>query len=241
MIGVILAAGDGTRLKQSAGEESCKALTKVRGSCLIEFALSNLKELGIPEACIVVGKHGDRIRETIGTEYRGIRIHYVHQKQRKGLMHAFVQSLETVGDRNVVLQLADEIFLNLNTRQILLRMDGGQADFYCGITYEQNPEKIRQNYSLETGESDRIRDCWEKPAVVTNNMKGTGFCFFRRSALEVLRQSYSDADNTPRELCDYIRLLLDRGQQGCVVQVAEKEFNINTLADLEDYLSQVPG
>ena len=56
MIGVILAAGDGKRLKKSSSEDSCKPLIKIKGKRLIEYSLDNLIELDVEKAFIVVGK-----------------------------------------------------------------------------------------------------------------------------------------------------------------------------------------
>ena len=39
MVGVILAAGDGTRSKMSTGQDICKSLRKINDKHLIEYAL----------------------------------------------------------------------------------------------------------------------------------------------------------------------------------------------------------
>ena len=240
MIGVILAAGDGTRLNHTAGEDCCKALKQIRGAYLIEYSLNNLIALGIPEACIVVGKQAEQIRKAVGNSYKGMKVSYAIQKQQKGLMNAFVQALDTVGDRDVLLQLADEIFVGLRKQDILTWITEAEQEFCCGITYEEDRERIKSNYSVETDEAGFLQNCIEKPAAVTDNRKGTGLCIFRRGALQVLREIYDDVGNTPRELCDYMRALLDRDKKGSAVQVAEKEYNINTVSDLAEFLTEHP-
>ena len=59
MVGVILAAGDGTRFKNSTENNSCKTLIKVNSNYLIEYSLNNLVKLNVSEIYIVVGKQAE--------------------------------------------------------------------------------------------------------------------------------------------------------------------------------------
>lgn len=235
MIGIILAAGDGTRLKNSAGEDCCKVLQKVNNAHLIEFALANLIALNITNAFVVVGKYGDLIKRTVGDEYRGLKITYVQQSNQIGLGNAFVQALKQMrGADNVILQLADEIFVDFKSNEIKELIKADEYDFYCGVTYETNREKIKANYSVETDENLLIKKCTEKPTVVENDIKGTGFCVFKSEALQYLRNKYNETDNAPNDLCDYMNSLVAEGKKGLAFCLAEKEFNINTVSDLEE-------
>ena len=71
MIGVILAAGDGTRLAKSTGQNICKPLRKINNKYLLEYSLDNLIEVGATKAYIVVGKQGNLIKDAFGNEYKG--------------------------------------------------------------------------------------------------------------------------------------------------------------------------
>ena len=82
MIGVILAAGDGTRLKKSTGQDICKSLRTIKDKHLIEFALNNLVDLGITEVYIVVGKQGDLIKNAIGDK-SGYKIRAGSENQQR--------------------------------------------------------------------------------------------------------------------------------------------------------------
>lgn len=235
MIGIILAAGDGTRLKNSAGEECCKVLQKVNNTHLIEFALNNLIALNITEALVVVGKYGDLIKSTLGDEYKGLKITYVHQSNQIGLGNAFMQALKHIQSTDdIVLQLADEVFVDFESKNIKEMIYAGKHDFYCGITYEKNREKIKANYSVDTDENMIIKKCTEKPTIVENDIKGTGFCIFKSEALQYLKSKYNATDCIPSDLCDYINCLVTEGKKGLAFCLAEKEFNINTVLDLAE-------
>lgn len=235
MIGIILAAGGGTRLKDSAGEDFCKVLQKVNNTHLIEFALNNLIALNITDALVVVGSYGELIKQAIGYEYKGLKITYVQQLNQIGLGNAFVQALKQMrGADNVILQLADEIFIDFKSKEIKELISADEYDFYCGVTYETNREKIKANYSVETDENLIIKKCTEKPTLVVNDIKGTGFCVFKSEALQYLKNKYNETDNVPNDLCDYMNFLVAEGKRGLAFCLAEKEFNINTISDLEE-------
>ena len=151
MVGVVLAAGDGKRLKNSKNEDCCKPLIKINEKSLITYALDNLVRLGVPEAYIVVGKEGALIKNALGNQYGNIELHYVCQQEQKGLMNAFLQALNAMTCyETVVLQLSDEIFVDLKSESIKGLIEAEKADFYCGVTLEENPQKIKNNFSVET-------------------------------------------------------------------------------------------
>ncbi len=233
MVGVILAAGDGRRLKNSSNEDCCKPLIKTNRKRLIEYALDNLIELDINEVYIVVGKEGDLIKKILGNEYNGLKIFYVIQQEQKGLINAFIQAIDLIGyDEHVVLQLSDEIFVDLKTELIKNCIKVEPYDFYCGVTYEDNPEKIKCNFSVEVDNKGVIRECIEKPAKVINNIKGTGFCIFNTEALQILKGNNVSKTESLYDLCDYINHLIINNKKGLALHIAEKEFNVNTFADL---------
>ena len=233
MIGVILAAGDGTRLSISTGQDICKALRKINNTHLVEFALNNLIELDANEVYIVVGKQGDLIKNTIGNKYKTLNVHYVNQPQQKGLMNAFLQALNVMNcSETVVLQLSDEIFIDLDTDAIKNAIKTENVDFYCGVTLEENPEKIRNNFSVETDGDSVLIKCIEKPQVVTNNVKGTGFTIFNGKTQKVIKEVYDSDPDKLCDLCDCFNYLVATGYRGLTLNVAKLEFNINTVSDL---------
>lgn len=235
MVGVILAAGNGVRLKESIGKQVCKVLEKVSGNHLIEFALNNLIELNMEKVFIVVGKEGDLIKNTIGDRYKNLKITYVCQQDQRGLINAFMQALYLIKDsEDVLLQLADEVLAGLKVEKLKSVIEESSFDFHCGITFESNQDKIKNNFSVEVEEACIIKKCIEKPVVVTNNLKGTGFCLFRSQTLQILREIYDDKMNYPVDLCDFINHLIANNKTGAIFQVAEKEFNINNVLDLEE-------
>ena len=239
MVGVILAAGDGKRLKSSSKEDCCKPLIKVNGKRLIEYALDNLLKLGVDKTYIVVGKEGNLIKKVLGNNYSQLQLLYVVQEEQNGLIDAFMQAVKVIDNKeSIVFQLSDEIFIGLEAEKIKQSIRDSLYDFYCGVTIEDDPEKIKCNYSVEINEYKLIKKCTEKPTLVFNNIKGTGFCIFSSKTLQILRNIQNVNDEKLYDLCDYLNYLSAANQKGVALNIAAKEFNINTFADLfevQDY------
>lgn len=235
MIGVILAGGDGTRLTMSTGQDICKSLRKIKDKYLIEFALNNLIDLETTEVYIVVGKQGNLIKNAIGDKYKTLNINYVQQSEQKGLVDALVQALKVIDpDKTVILQLADEIFIELKTEAIKKELETKNFDFYCGTTLEENENKIKNNFSVETDSDSLLVKCIEKPQVVINNTKGTGFTVFGDKAQKIIKETYETNPQKVHDLCDCFNYLVANGYRGLALSVAEREFNINTASDLKE-------
>lgn len=233
MIGVILAAGKGSRLKSGRNDNPCKPLIELHGKHLIEYSLENLYQLNIRHSYLVVGQEGYFIEQAIGSTYKNMHLNYVYQDEPKGLIHALIQVLNRLECcESIALQLSDEVFIGLAPERILQSVSAGNYDFYCGITPEADIRKIQGNYSVELDDQDTIRKCVEKPLYVTNNLKGTGFCIFTPAVLCLLKEHYWDNAELLYDLCDYMNWLTAKQQRGNALFVAEKEFNINTFADL---------
>lgn len=231
MIGIILAAGKGKRLMKDTGIDRAKALIFIGGKRLIEYALENLHLMQVEKIYIVVGEHKNEVVEAVGDNYRGIPIAYVIQTEPIGLINAISKVLPFC-DTGAVVQLSDEIFINPNTDYIK-SFQNQNADFLCGIIKEGEPERIKENYSVLADMNGYIIRTHEKPTQIINDMKGTGFCIFNKSCMDILRRVYSEDENTPFDLCDFMNLLVWEGKKGKCFEVAKKELNINTKADLD--------
>ena len=230
MTGLVLAAGKGSRFSSDGKSGTCKALLEVGGVPLISFSLNNLLRLGVKKAVIVIGPQHQRIVDTLGDRYCGIELQYVVQTRPVGLASAMLCAGDLIDD-DVVLQLSDEIYFSPVPAEALTGAFE-KADFLVGYTAD-SAENIRRNYSVETDADEHILRCTEKPTQVVNDRKGTGFCVFSAACYRLLKQIYDLETNLPGDLCDFINALVGSGKTGLAVPVAEKEFNINTAAELE--------
>ncbi|MBQ3431846.1 MAG: NTP transferase domain-containing protein [Clostridia bacterium] len=238
MIGIILAAGKGKRLMRDTGIDRSKALISIGGKKLIEYALENLHLMKVDKIYIVVGEHKSQVVDVVGNNYKGIPIAYVIQSEPIGLINAISQVLPFC-DTGAVIQLSDEVFIDLNYN-FLKSFQNQNADFLCGIIEEKERERIKENYSVLIDENGFVVRTHEKPTEIINNLKGTGFCVFNKSCMDILKRVYSESENTPYDLCDFMNLLIWEGKKGRCFKVAESEININAKVDY-DYALEVLG
>ena len=232
MVGVILAAGNGKRLAAELGMEQCKSLLSLEGKKLIYYSLENLSLLGAEMIYVVVGKYAEEVMRTIGESYNGIPVTYLIQKQPIGIVNALMKALPIIND-DFIIQLSDEVFVGNRSTSLKQQWKNREDDFFCGIIEEDDKEKIKDNYSVSTDDNMRLISCVEKPSVVENNFKGTGYCIFSKECIALCRNCYGNELPADANLCDYMNLLIKTGKTGKCVIVADKEANVNTIYDFE--------
>lgn len=110
MKGVILAAGDGTRL--SPLTESCpKPLIPVAGRPLILYTIEAFAQAGITDLVIAVGYRAWQIEEYLGDgEPYGVRIRYAFNPcYKQGNATSLYVTYPWIGDRDFLLAMADHL------------------------------------------------------------------------------------------------------------------------------------
>lgn len=76
MQSIILAAGMGKRLGEYT-QNNTKCMLEVNGVRLIDRALETLHEVGVSRVVLVVGYKGQKVKDYLGTDYKGTPIVYV--------------------------------------------------------------------------------------------------------------------------------------------------------------------
>jgi choline kinase/phosphatidylglycerophosphate synthase len=122
---LILAAGEGSRLRKYARQKVLQPIAKIP---VLGRILRGLKEAGIERVHIVVGYEGDNIREEIGENYCSLDINYITaQKWEKGNLYSFMAAKD-VFQKNFILCMGDHIFdpqivkslMNVNVEDVLI-------------------------------------------------------------------------------------------------------------------------
>jgi bifunctional UDP-N-acetylglucosamine pyrophosphorylase/glucosamine-1-phosphate N-acetyltransferase len=93
---VILAAGQGTRMKSKLP----KVVHKVLGKCMVEHAIAAAKAAGAEEICVVVGHGADVVKEAVCE-----KVTFVLQDQQLGTGHAVKCAREFIGKEGETLIL----------------------------------------------------------------------------------------------------------------------------------------
>ena len=93
---IVLAAGEGTRMKSNHAKVSHKILGKPMIRWVVDAALAG----GCGRVVVVVGSHADEVRDILDAAYAGIdgaRVETVEQTERLGTGHAVRVALEATG------------------------------------------------------------------------------------------------------------------------------------------------
>jgi len=98
---VILAAGQGTRMKSSLP----KVLHPIGGKPMVAHVISSAKILNAQKIIVVYGHSGDLLRDTINDD----KLNWVEQKQQLGTGHAVQQSAELFDDDAIVVVLYGDV------------------------------------------------------------------------------------------------------------------------------------
>ncbi len=109
MEAIVLAGGRGVRLRHLT-ENNPKALVEIKGKSLLEYTLDNLVIAGVKKTVIVIGYLGEKIKEKIGKEYKGMEIVYALQKEPLGSGHAMIMAEPYITKDRFFLCSCDIIF-----------------------------------------------------------------------------------------------------------------------------------
>lgn len=96
---VILAAGQGTRMKSNTS----KVLHKVLGKSLVEYPIEAANAIGIKDICLIVGHKAEEVQKTLKDS-----VMYALQKEQLGTGHAVIQALDFIKDADEVLILCGD-------------------------------------------------------------------------------------------------------------------------------------
>jgi glucose-1-phosphate thymidylyltransferase len=207
MKAVVLAAGEGTRLRPLTADTP-KAMVEVDGTPLLTHCFEQLVDLGADELVVVVGYLKDQIVSHYGDEFRGVPVTYTHQHEQNGLAHALLTVSDHVDD-DFMLMLADNVF-RANLEDVVDRQQERRAD--AAFLVEEVPWDEADRYGVcETNADGEITAVVEKPDDPPSNLVMTGFYTFSPavfSACELVRPS----DRGEYELSDAIDLLIDSGR-----------------------------
>lgn len=93
---VILAAGEGTRMKSN----NPKVIHKVFDKTMLDYVIEAAKEAGAKDICVVVGHKSEIVKANVSYE-----VEFVLQEQQLGTGHAVMQAENFIGDEGNVLIL----------------------------------------------------------------------------------------------------------------------------------------
>jgi glucose-1-phosphate thymidylyltransferase len=179
MKAVILAAGEGTRLRPLTISRP-KVMLRVGDKPILQYAIDALREVGIRQIVMVVGYQKERIQTYFedGSDF-GIDIEYVEQRRQLGTGHALLTASEHL-DGDFVVVPGDNIVDGRMINELL----ADPSDVTLLVTESAQPRK----YGVVELDGDRVTKIVEKPPRRISNLISTGIYHFSHRFLDLLEQ-----------------------------------------------------
>ena len=207
MDGVILAAGEGTRLRPLT-EDKPKGMVEVDDKPILTHCFESLVELGADNLVVVVGYMKEKIIDYYGDEFQGVPITYTHQREQQGLAHALLTVEEHIDD-DFMLMLGDNIFM-ANLEDVVRRHQESRVD--AAFLVEEVPWDEASRYGVcNTNKYGEITDVVEKPDDPPSNLVMTGFYTFTPSIFHACHL-VQPSNRGEYEISEAIDLLLQSGR-----------------------------
>ena len=240
ILGVILAAGKGTRLAPFS-ERYPKPILPILGKPLLQYQVESLREIGIRRLIIVIGHLGYEIVRALGDGSElGVSIEYVEQEHALGIAHA-VTRLEDRIDAPFLLCLGDIFFVHKNLGQMLDLLGPDDVDGILAVRDESSEEAIQRNFAVLEDEAGFVTRVIEKPHHPPTRLKGCGLYLFAPSFFDAVRRTPRTAMRDEYEITDAIQIFLDDGHRVKAARVIEDDLNLSYPVDLLEINLRVLG
>jgi dTDP-glucose pyrophosphorylase len=233
VLGVILAAGKGTRL-QPFSEHYPKPILPILGKPLLQHQIECLRDLGVRRVIVVIGHLGFEIVRALGDgRDLGVELEFVDQGPTLGIAHA-VSKLEGLVDRPFMLFLGDIFFLHDDLGRMLAMLGPDDVHGVLAVKDEPSIEAIRRNFVVLEDGAGFVKRVIEKPQYPPSRLKGCGLYLFDPRFFDAVRRTPRTAMRDEYEITDAIQIFLDDGHRVRAARVIRDDLNLSYPADLLD-------
>ncbi|MBI2057905.1 MAG: NTP transferase domain-containing protein [Candidatus Yanofskybacteria bacterium] len=180
MKGIVLAGGNGTRLRPLTNLVN-KSLLPVFDRALIEYPLNTLSRSGIKDILIVSGREhsGDFIEYLGSGRDFGVNFTYRVQEEALGIAHALLLAEEFVGKNLMTVILGDNVFEDTFSKAIKT-FSGGARIFLKKVP---DPER----FGVATLKGKLVSGIIEKPKKALSPFAVTGLYQYDSKVFDIIR------------------------------------------------------
>jgi UDP-N-acetylglucosamine diphosphorylase/glucosamine-1-phosphate N-acetyltransferase len=197
MKAVILAAGEGNRMRPLTYTRP-KVMLPLANKPVIEHLLMELKKAGVKEFTIVVGYHGETIRQHFGDGARlGISIDYVTQRKQLGTAHA-VKMVEGFVKGKFLLANGDVLIKAEDIEKVMAKHN---------VTLSLIEMKDTKDLGVVEVVGNKIEAIHEKVAKPPSNLVNAGVYLLTSEIFDAIART----EKSPRgeyELTDSLQIML---------------------------------
>ena len=224
---VILAAGEGTRLRPTIGEMP-KSMLQFNGKPLLEHILNALRERGVKIFTIVVNYKKERIQSYFGDGSRfNLEIHYVTQKNSNGGTADAVGMAEgNIKDAKFFVVYGDNVFDPEILDEILSKVDS-----YDGVLCGKEMKDVTQ-YGTFKIEEDLVKEIAEKSPNPPSNIVFTGLMILPVDIFNAIKETQL-SKRGEKELTSSISILASKNSKIGYVSTTKFWMDPRNKEDLE--------
>ncbi|MBD3387960.1 MAG: NTP transferase domain-containing protein [Candidatus Altiarchaeales archaeon] len=209
MDAVVLAAGEGTRLRPLTSTRP-KPMLPVAGKPILEWNLEALDCVGVKKAVIVVGYMREAIESYFGRKFRKVRLEYVEQKEQLGTANALSSARGMVKGEFIVLN--GDLFI---TRKVLSSLIEAHGRHGAEVTMSLVEVREPRSFGIVEVSRGKVESLVEKPKRPKSNLANAGVYIFKEGIFEVI-EGLKKSVRMEYELTDAIgRLIKDGVVYGC--------------------------
>jgi UDP-N-acetylglucosamine diphosphorylase / glucose-1-phosphate thymidylyltransferase / UDP-N-acetylgalactosamine diphosphorylase / glucosamine-1-phosphate N-acetyltransferase / galactosamine-1-phosphate N-acetyltransferase len=178
MQAIILAAGEGTRLRPFTLSKP-KVMLPIGNKPILAYVVKALVDNGLKEIIIVVGYKKERIMSFFGDGSKfGAKITYVVQEKQLGTAHALLQVKPLIKEDFIVLA-GDNVIDSESVSRII-----NHANSAVLVTESERPSK----YGVIDLDDDRVINIIEKPERKIGNIINTGVFKFNQDIFNIIEE-----------------------------------------------------
>jgi len=230
-VGVILAAGKGTRMFPFTTRWP-KPILPIMGKPLLQHQIEMMKSVGIQKIFIVIGYLGYEVVRALGNGADfGVEIEYIEQNETLGIAHA-VGRLEGRVQKPFLLCLGDIFFVSGRLQTMFDSFSRDNTRAVLASKMEEDPDMILRNFAIIVGEDDRVVRVIEKPRYIQNKLKGCGVYLFGLEIFDAIRRTPRTAMRDEYEITESIQILIDDGHRVVHANIIEEDLNLTVPEDL---------
>ena len=215
MIGVILAAGEGQRLRPLTLTRP-KHMIPVGGKPILEHLVNAVRAAGIKEILMVVGYKAETIKEYFGngSEF-GVSINYVNQKRILGTADAIASVKEHVNEDFLVVN-GDLLSSSDAIKSVIKMHEKVESIATLAAVKVEKPEQ----YGILKVKDGRLTDIIEKPSSKTpsSNLVNAGIYLFSIEIFDFIEQT-KISKRGELEITDSIHLIVKNGKTVAVTEI----------------------
>lgn len=245
---IILAAGSGTRL-QPLTNDMPKCLVKVCGRSILDYQISSIKAMGIPEKDIIIlSGYKGKILEDI---FRNQEINVIKNTEfaHTNMLYTLMCAKKILEKENEVIVCYGDIIYDISVLKKIINeslgisvvVDIGWKEYWK----ERFENPLEDAESLEINQEGNIISIGKKePYIDKIQAQFIGMMKFKGESLQVICSCYDALKNQKKTdlviknyrtmfMTDFLQYLIDSNKKMKAVEIERGWYEIDTIKDIE--------